>query len=168
MSTAPATIENKHEKKARKALEKLGLKEVPSVRVFSMKKRQGNLIIEVINPQVFKAQGQSGTETWVAYGKLQTSDLSARARGAYRSALAAAAQAPAYDDDSAAASGEAATEEEADDDDAPPPALVSSSVNEKNITLVMDQAKVSREEAIKALLATGDKPVEAVMQLMMP
>jgi len=64
---------NKAEKKARKALAKLGLKPVANVSRVTMK-RPPNILFYIGNPEVFKSPAGGGQETYVVYGVCQVDD----------------------------------------------------------------------------------------------
>lgn len=147
---------NRNEKKARKALSKLGLKAVPGVNRVTVKKSKQ--ILFVINrPDVFKAPG---SETFVIFGEAKAEDM-AGAGGAAdafaRPAPAARAGAPAAPAAAAAAADAGAAEEEG--------AVDETGIDAKDIELVMAQAGTTRAKAVKALRKSNNDIVSAIMEL---
>eukprot|EP00122_Pirum_gemmata_P012522 Pgem_evm1s11643 len=68
--------QSRAEKKARKALSKMGLTQVDGITRITLKKKQG-ILLSFDNPDVFK----SGTaETYVFFGEPKSEDMAARAR----------------------------------------------------------------------------------------
>ena len=158
---------NKTEKKARKALAKLGLKPVPNVARVTMKK-QPSILFLIANPEVYKSPAGAGQETYVVYGQCQIDDGTQQRRGG------GAAQARHAD---FAPSNTAAAGAEEDDEDMPEmtpaePAGDSGEVSaeglqEKDIEMVMTQASVDRKKAIAALKKNGGDIVNSIMDLTM-
>jgi nascent polypeptide-associated complex subunit alpha len=150
---------NKNEKKARKALVKLGLKPVPNVKALTMK-RPPSIIFTVVNPEVYKAPAAGGQETYVVYGQCQIDDGTQR-RMPYPASFPSAGS-------------RGGNSEEADED---MPALSSGGgegstasaegLQEKDIDMVMSQANVSRDKAIEALKKNGGDIVNSIMDLTM-
>ena len=62
------------EKKARKAISKLGLKLVPGVARVTIKKSK-NILFVIQKPDVYKSQG---AETYIVFGEAKIEDLSAQ------------------------------------------------------------------------------------------
>lgn len=62
------------EKKARKAISKLGLKPVPGVARVTIKKSK-NILFVIQKPDVYKSMG---TETYIVFGEAKIEDLSAQ------------------------------------------------------------------------------------------
>lgn len=71
MSKAKQT---RSEKKARKAISKLGLKPVPGVARVTIKKSK-NILFVIQKPDVYKSQG---AETYIVFGEAKIEDLSAQ------------------------------------------------------------------------------------------
>lgn len=148
--------QNRNEKKARKALQKLGLKPVPGVAKVTVKKAKQVLFV-VVRPDVFKAPT---SDTYVIFGEAKVEDPAAAMqaeaaqqfmRGGAGAGAAAAARAAAVEEAPAAGG-----EEEAGEEDA-------SGLEEKDIKLVMDQAGVPRSKAVKALKKNNGDIVSAIM-----
>jgi len=149
--------QSRGEKKARKIMSKLGLKPVQGVNRVTIRKSK-NILFVINNPDVYK---NPHSDTYIIFGEAKIEDLSQQAQ------LAAAEKfkgpepsVPATD-----ASGANATvapiaeedEEEVDD----------SGVDDKDIELVMSQANVPRNKAIRALKNNSNDIVNAIMELTM-
>jgi len=153
--------QSRSEKKARKAVTKLGLNSVPGVQRVTIKKAK-EVQISIQHPDVWST---SNGKCYIIFGetKMGNDDLGAN-----------------WDDIAAG------LEDNADDDDGPPelldadspPDLVEAtsdiignedSVTSKYLDLVLGQvpSNVTREEAIEALKATNNDIVAAVFQLKM-
>jgi len=65
---------SRSEKKARKAISKLGLKPVPGVARVTIKKSK-NILFVIQKPDVYKSQG---AETYIVFGEAKIEDLSAQ------------------------------------------------------------------------------------------
>lgn len=158
--------QSRSEKKARKAMSKLGLKPVTGVlRVIIRKAR--NIVFVVQQPEVYKS---AGGDTYVVFGEAKIEDLSQQAQIAaaerFRQAEAGAAGAPPSA--SAGASGVAATTsgpiaEEAEEEEQ----ADETGLEAKDIELVVAQANVSRAKAVRALKKNNGDIVNAIMELTM-
>ena len=146
---------SRNEKKARKALTKLGLKHLPEVNRVVIR-RSKNVLLVVAIPDVYRS---ASGETHIVFGELKVEDLSAQAHASAaeqfkapeiksKAAAVAPAAAPAAADDD---------EEEVDED----------GLEAKDIELVMTQASVSRSKAVKALKENNNDIVNAIMELTM-
>ena len=134
----------KNPKRYAKAMAKLGLKPEANILRASIKKEKA-LSFAVVNPEVYRFPG---TNTFVLFGEFQLDDfgadsLKAAARTVTEPVKAAPAAAPA-------------TEEAAED---------AGDLNEKEITMVMSQANVTRNQAIRALKANNGDIVNTIMDL---
>lgn len=149
---AGQAIHNRAEKKSRKAIQKLGMRQVGGIVRMSVKKSNQVLFV-ITNPDVFKSPT---ADTYVIFGEAKTEDQSqmaaaAQAAQAQQAAAAAAAQAPASLDPVS----EEPAEEPADEE----------GVEAKDIDLVMSQAGCSRAKAVKALKENDNDLVNAIMSL---
>ena len=88
--------QTRQEKKARKAVQKLGLKPVPNCMRVTIKKNK-NILCVINKPDVFKAS----SDTFVIFGEAKIEDLSnaAQAQAAQQFSAAETAQAAEGDDD---------------------------------------------------------------------
>jgi len=152
--------QNKAEKKVRKAMEKLNLKPVENVALVTMRRNPGAQIISIPNPQVYKASGGQGSETYLIYGKIGDADDKTKTAGAAAPALPNPnGLIPDEDDDVPALSSSSEA-----------PASTTggaSSFSDKDIQLVMSQANVDREKAAAALKRNDGDIVNAIMELTM-
>lgn len=149
--------QSRTEKKARKAIAKLGLKQVPGVsRVTIVKSR--NILFVINKPDVYKSPQ---VETYIVFGEAKIEDLSQQMQ-------MAAAQKFRAPEGGAAAAGDAPSatskpiQEESEEED-----VDESGVEAKDIELVVSQANVSRRKAVKALRNNNNDIVNAIMELTM-
>jgi len=148
--------QSRSEKKARKAMSKLGLKQVQGVSRVTIRKSK-NILFVISRPDVYKSPA---SDTYIVFGEAKIEDLSqqaqVRAVDQFKNQEAAmgANDMPAVQPPIAEESEE---EEEVDE----------SGVEAKDIELVMSQANVSRAKAVKALKNNGNDIVNAIMELTM-
>ncbi|GMR53161.1 hypothetical protein PMAYCL1PPCAC_23356, partial [Pristionchus mayeri] len=142
--------QSRSEKKARKLFSKLGLKPVHGVSRVCIRKSK-NILFVINRPDVYKSPG---SDTYIVFGEAKIEDLSQHAQMNAIDRVKPSEDAPAprlapvaEDDD--------ATEEDA------------AGIEEKDIELVMSQANVSRNKAIRALRAADNDIVNAIMGLTM-
>ncbi|KAL7496998.1 hypothetical protein ACHAWT_005406 [Skeletonema menzelii] len=151
---AGQAIHNRAEKKSRKAIQKLGMRQVGGIVRMSVKKSNQVLFV-ITNPDVFKSPT---ADTYVIFGEAKTEDQSqmaaaAQAAQAQQAAAAAAAQAPS--------SLEPVSEEPAGGEEP----VDEEGVEAKDIDLVMSQAGCSKAKAVKALKENDNDLVNAIMSL---
>jgi|EP00984_Skeletonema_dohrnii_P031925 nascent polypeptide-associated complex subunit alpha len=156
---AGQAIHNRAEKKSRKAIQKLGMRQVGGIVRMSVKKSNQVLFV-ITNPDVFKSPT---ADTYVIFGEAKTEDQSQMAAAAQQAAQAqqAAAAAAAQQAPAAASSLEPVSEEPAGGEDA----VDDEGVEAKDIDLVMSQAGCSRAKAVKALKENDNDLVNAIMSL---
>ena len=148
--------EGKHsrgEKKARKAISKLGLKHMPEVTRVQIRKTKA-FDLTIAKPDVYRAPG---SDTYIVFGeaKMQEANQQAQmAAAAEQFKNLAAAQASAESSSSAAAPAAA--------DDGP---VDESGVDAKDIELVMAQVSTTRAQAVAALKKNNNDIVNAIMSL---
>jgi nascent polypeptide-associated complex subunit alpha len=153
---------NKTEKKARKALAKLGLKPVPNVARVTMKK-QPSILFLIAEPEVYKSPAGAGQETYVIYGQCQIDDGTQRRFAPQQK----------YADFTPTPSAGAEEEDEEMPEMTPAEAAGESGdvsaegLQEKDIEMVMTQAGVDRKKAIAALKKNGGDIVNSIMDLTM-
>jgi len=148
--------QSRGEKKARKIMSKLGLKQVSGVSRVTIRKSK-NILFVIQNPDVYK---NPASDTYIVFGEAKIEDLSQQAQ------MEAAqkfknAEVPQVSD--AAAAGPAPIIEEDEDDEE----VDAAGVEDKDVDLVMSQANVSRGKAIKALKNNANDIVNAIMELTM-
>jgi len=146
--------QTRSEKKARKAISKLGLKPVPGVARVTIKKSK-NILFVIQKPDVYKSEGAG---TYIVFGEAKIEDLSAQAQ------MQAAEQFKPQPEASITAESKdvAVVDEESEDDE-----VDESGVEAKDIELVVAQASVSRAKAVKALKNNANDIVNAIMELTM-
>jgi len=155
--------QSRSEKKARKAMAKLGLKQITGINRVTMKKSK-NIIFVINKPDVFKSPA---SDTYIVFGEAKVEDLSHQAQldaaskfklnqGGMPSDFAAPAAA-------AAAKKPATIAEEEEDDEE----VDATGIEEKDIDIVVTQSNVSRKKAIKALRNNNNDIINAIMELTM-
>lgn len=82
-------IQSRPERKARKALEGLGLKRVPGIQRVTLR-RPKNVLLVVAQPEVWKLPG---ADTYIVYGEAKLEDPSSAAQLSAQAQLAASSQA---------------------------------------------------------------------------
>lgn len=148
--------QSRGEKKARKAMSRLGLKLVSGVNRVTIRKSK-NILFVINKPDVYKSPAG---DTHIVFGEAKIEDLSQQAQ-----VQAAEKFTKAAEPISTAAS-ESKTvpveQEESDDEE-----VDATGVEEKDIELVMQQSNVTRKKAIKALKNNDNDIVNAIMELTM-
>ncbi|KAL5395922.1 GAL4 enhancer protein [Paraphaeosphaeria minitans] len=165
---ASVTVHSRNEKKARKAIGKLGLKHIEGITRVTLRRPKG--ILFVINqPDVYKSPSSN---TYIIFGEAKIEDLNSTAQANAAQQLAAQ-EAASHDhsghdheghDHGKGKAVEAAKdeEEEEEDDDEE---VDDSGLETKDIELVMQQASVSRKKAVKALKENDNDIVNSIMAL---
>jgi nascent polypeptide-associated complex subunit alpha len=142
---------NRGEKKCRKALLKIGMKQYNGVTRVTLRKRDG-LIFVVNDPEVLRSDGDG--KSFAVFGELKMEDPNQRLQQA---------EAKKFAEQSQIAAQKAAS-------DAPKKADSDEKVDETGITaqhidLVMDHTSCTRAEAVRALREKNDDMIQAVMSL---
>ncbi|KAF4667389.1 hypothetical protein FOL47_003598 [Perkinsus chesapeaki] len=145
---------NRAEKKARRAIQKLGLKPVNNIVRVTVRKGKDMLFV-ISQPEVLKA---AGGDTYVVFGEARIEDMSAMNQAAAASQFTNMPEVSKVDAAPKATQAPAAAEDENDEVD-------ETGVEGKDIELVMSQVNCSRSKAVKALKAANNDIVEAIMQL---
>jgi len=150
-------LQSRSEKKARKALSKMGLKQLSGITRITMRKKP-NIMFVINNPDVYKSPS---SDTYVFFGEYKVEDVSARARAQeqYAQQLAHAQQQEQQSSSSSSMKEAAASSSSAGDED-------EEGVSPKDITLVMNQGNVDRVQAVAALKRNNNDVVNALMDLM--
>ncbi|ENH65505.1 Nascent polypeptide-associated complex subunit alpha [Fusarium oxysporum f. sp. cubense race 1] len=162
-------IHNRNEKKARKALEKLHLTRIPGITRVTLR-RPKNILFVINNPEVYKSPNSN---TYIVFGEAKIEDVNAAAQQAAAAQLASANAEDHSGHNHGEPSKAAETaeekkdkedeEEEEEDDDEE---VDASGLEDKDIELVMTQANVSRNKAVKALKENDNDIVNSIMALM--
>merc|ERR1712142_469075 len=147
--------QSRSEKKARKAMSRLGLKVVSGVTRVTIRKSK-NILFVINKPDVYKSPAG---DTHIVFGEAKIEDLSQQAQ--VQAAEKFKAPEPVHTAISESKT-EPAEVEESDDEE-----VDASGVEEKDIELVCQQPNVSRKKAIKALRANDNDIVNAIMELTM-
>lgn len=140
---------NKQEKKARKTIQKLGMKLQKGFTRVTIKKSK-NILFVISKPDVYKAPN---SDTYIIFGNAKIEDMNQSHREFLSDKWAPkpdAAQMPAIQED----------QEEEEDVDA-------TGLDENDIQMVVEQASVSRAKAVKALRNHDGDIVNAIMELTM-
>jgi nascent polypeptide-associated complex subunit alpha len=172
--------QTRSEKKARKAMAKLGLRPVQGILRVTIRKSK-NILFVIQKPDVYKSPA---SDTYIVFGEAKIEDLSQRAQiaaanqfknlGQNQTGATATAneqtpnqlnnadktQADKIANIPSAAKSET-IQEESDEDEQPD----AEGIEENDIQLVMSQSKTSRSKAIKALRKCNNDIVNAIMEL---
>ena len=135
--------QNRAEKKSRKMMSKLGMKQFPGIKRVTIKKSK-NVLFVISAPDVYKSQG---SDSYIIFGEAKIEDLSAQAaqaatQDAFKPAASKSTTAPAADEGPVDETG----------------------LKAKDIELVLNQApNVSRGRAVKALRESNGDVITAIM-----
>ncbi|KAF1348810.1 NAC domain-containing protein [Delphinella strobiligena] len=157
------TVHSRNEKKARKAIAKLGLKKVEGITRVTLR-RPKNILFVISQPDVYKSPNSN---TYIIFGEAKIEDLNSQAQASAAQALAQQEAAGDHaghdhgDKGKAIETGEAKKEEEEDDGEE----VDDTGLEAKDIELVMAQAGVSRKKAVKALKENDNDIVNSIMAL---
>jgi len=149
--------QSRYEKKARRIMSKLGLKQIAGVRRVSIRKTR-NIQFIIAKPDVYKSPN---SDTYIVFGEAKIEDLSQQAQMAVAEKFKAAT-APAESGFLAGAGKTLPTMAEEDEDDED---FATAGLNENDINIVAEQATVSRAKAAKALRNHNGDMVNAIMEL---
>jgi len=152
--------QSRGEKKARKIMSKLGLKQVAGVSRVTIRKSK-NILFVINKPDVYK---NPASDTYIVFGEAKIEDLTQQAQMEAAQKFKAAEVPQPTEMGATGTAGPAAIPEEEDEEDGE---VDSSGVEDKDIELVMSQANVSRSKAVKALKNNANDIVNAIMELTM-
>jgi len=152
--------QSRGEKKARKIMSKLGLKQVAGVSRVTIRKSK-NILFVINKPDVYK---NPASDTYIVFGEAKIEDLTQQAQMEAAQKFKAAEVPQPTEMGASGTTGPAAIAEEEDEDDGD---VDASGVEDKDIELVMSQANVSRSKAVKALKNNANDIVNAIMELTM-
>jgi len=147
--------QSRSEKKARKAMSKLGLKPVTGVSRVTIRKSK-NILFIISRPDVYQSPG---SDTYIVFGEAKIEDLSQQAQVQAAERFKAPERPAGITPELKKPVVEEESEEEEDED--------ASGVEAKDIELVMQQANCSKSKAIKALKKNDNDIVNAIMDLTM-
>ncbi|KAG9757756.1 nascent polypeptide-associated complex, alpha subunit, partial [Aureobasidium melanogenum] len=155
------TVHSRNEKKARKAIAKLGLKKIEGITRVTLR-RPKNILFVISQPDVYKSPNSN---TYIIFGEAKIEDLNSQAQAAAAQQLSqqegAAEHTHDHSDKGKAPEVEAKKEEEEDDGEE----VDETGLEAKDIELVMAQASVSRKKAVKALKENDNDIVNSIMAL---
>ena len=150
--------QSRGEKKARKIMSKLGLKQVAGVSRVTIRKSK-NILFVINKPDVYK---NPASDTYIVFGEAKIEDLSQQAQIDAAKKFNAA-EAPQPSEMGATGTTGAAAPQPAIPEDDEDEEVDESGVEDKDIELVMSQANVSRSKAVKALKNNSNDIVNAIM-----
>ncbi|XP_037593020.1 NAC-alpha domain-containing protein 1 isoform X3 [Cebus imitator] len=152
--------QSRSEKKARKAMSKLGLRQIQGVTRITIQKSK-NILFVIAKPDVFKSPA---SDTYVVFGEAKIEDLSQQVHKAAAEKFKVPSEPSALIPESAPrprvrleCKEEEDEEEEVDE----------AGLELRDIELVMAQANVSRAKAVRALRDNHSDIVNAIMELTM-
>merc|ERR1712228_343049 len=151
--------QSRGEKKARKIMGKLGLKQVAGVTRVTIRKSK-NILFVINKPDVYK---NPASDTYIVFGEAKIEDLTQQAQMEAAQKFKAAEVPQPTEMGASGTTGPAAIPEEDEDDGE----VDEAGVEDKDIDLVMSQANVSRSKAVKALKNNSNDIVNAIMELTM-
>jgi len=151
--------QSRSEKKARKIMSKLGLKQIQGVSRVTIRKSK-NILFVINKPDVYKSPA---SDTYIVFGEAKIEDLSQQAQ----MAAAEKFKAPSGNDSSGVDAGAPAVPAPIQEEDEDDEEVDEAGVEDKDIELVMSQASVSRSKAVRALKNNNNDIVNAIMELTM-
>ncbi|XP_062322828.1 NAC-alpha domain-containing protein 1 isoform X2 [Osmerus eperlanus] len=147
--------QSRSEKKARKAMSKLGLKPVHGITRITIRKSKSILFV-ISRPDVFKSPA---SDIYIVFGEAKIEDLSQQVhKAAAEKFKVPVAPSPLAPPAPPSLTIKEESEEEEEDEGA---------LEQRDIELVMAQANVSRAKAVKALKHNKNDIVNAIMELTM-
>jgi len=157
--SAKAAKQSRSEKKARKLMSKLGLKQVPGVNRVTIRKSK-NILFVINKPDVFK---NPASDTYIVFGEAKIEDMSQQAQMAAAEKFKEPTVNPAAESAAHTTVPAAIQEDEEEDEEE----VDETGLEEKDIELVVSQANVSRAKAVRALKKNSNDIVNAIMDLTM-
>uniref|UniRef100_A0A8C7BSB6 NAC-A/B domain-containing protein n=1 Tax=Neovison vison TaxID=452646 RepID=A0A8C7BSB6_NEOVI len=156
--TVAKAKQSRSEKKARKAMSKLGLRQIQGVTRITIQKSK-NILFVIAKPDVFKSPA---SDTYVVFGEAKIEDLSQQVHRAAAEKFKVPTEPPALVPESAPGplvrSGCEEEEEEEEEEE-----VDEAGLELRDIELVMAQANVSRARAVRALRDNQSDIVNAIM-----
>jgi len=136
---------NRSEKKSRKAIQRLGVKQIPGIVKVTIKKSKQILFV-IGNPDVYKSPA---SDTYIIFGEAKVEDFSAQATSAAAAPFVMNAQGPSVQNVEA-------------DDNGP---VDETGIDPNDIELVLSQVKCSRAKAVNGLRMNKNDVVDTIMML---
>ena len=150
--------QSRSEKKARKAMSKLGLKQITGVTRVTIRKSK-NILFVINRPDVYKSPA---SDTYIVFGEAKIEDLSQQAQMAAIEKFKTPDIQPGMGGETPSTVSQPIQEESEEEGE-----IDEGGVEAKDIELVMSQANVSRSKAVKALKNNSNDIVNAIMELTM-
>ncbi|KAG7469997.1 hypothetical protein MATL_G00134990 [Megalops atlanticus] len=148
--------QSRSEKKARKAMSKLGLRQIQGVTRITIRKSK-NILFVITRPDVFKSPA---SDIYIVFGEAKIEDLSQQVHKAAAEKFKVPLEpSPLVPESTPSLSIKEESEEEEEVDEA--------GLELRDIELVMAQANVSRGKAVRALRHNKNDIVNAIMELTM-
>ena len=147
---------NRGEKKCRKTLLKLGMKQMTGITRVTLRKRDG-LIFVINEPEVLKSG--SNENSYAIFGELKLEDPNQRLAQSEAKKFTEKETAP-----TAAMKAEGAKEEDKKEEEDTEP-LSEEGLEAEHINMIMQHANCSRNKAIRTLRETNNDMVAAIMKL---
>ncbi|XP_043831638.1 NAC-alpha domain-containing protein 1 isoform X2 [Dromiciops gliroides] len=153
--TSNKAKQSRSEKKARKAMSKLGLRQIHGVTRITIRKSK-NILFVISKPDVFKSPA---SDIYIVFGEAKIEDLSQQVHKAAAEKFKVPAEPSPIITEAAPGLNvkEESEEEEVDE----------TGLEVRDIELVMAQANVSRAKAVRALRHNNNDIVNAIMELTM-
>merc|ERR1711881_643298 len=157
--------QSRQEKKARKSIAKLGLKQVPGITRVVIKKSK-TMLFAINKPEVFQ---NANSDTYVVFGEAKVEDLGANQQYQAAKQLEKAQQEAAARQAAAAVTQTAKPTELIEDDveEVDDAEVDTDGLEDKDIDLVIQQASCSKAKAVKSLRNNNGDIVNAIMELTM-
>lgn len=158
--TSAKAKQSRSEKKARKAMSKLGLRQIQGVTRITIQKSK-NILFVIAKPDVFKSPA---SDTYVVFGEAKIEDLSQQVHRAAAEKFKVPAEPSALVPESVPGprARPECEEEEGEEEE-----VDEAGLELRDIELVMAQANVSRAKAVRALRDNQSDIVNAIMELTM-
>ncbi|XP_048807033.1 NAC-alpha domain-containing protein 1 isoform X25 [Lagopus muta] len=148
--------QSRSEKKARKAMSKLGLRQIHGVTRITIRKSK-NILFVITKPDVFKSPA---SDIYIVFGEAKIEDLSQQVHKAAAEKFKVPMEhSPLITETAPALTIKEESEEEEEVDE--------TGLEVRDIELVMAQANVSRPKAVRALRHNNNDIVNAIMELTM-
>ncbi|KAI9890262.1 MAG: GAL4 enhancer protein [Vezdaea aestivalis] len=159
------TVHSRNEKKARKSISKLGLQKVNGITRVTLRRPKAILFV-ISHPEVYKSPNSN---TYIVFGEAKIEDANSQAQATAAQQVAAESAEHDHDhsgpnhshDKGKGKAVEAPKPDEAEDDEP----VDDTGLESKDIDLVMSQAGVSRNRAVKALKEHDNDIVNSIMAL---
>ncbi|XP_019482100.1 PREDICTED: NAC-alpha domain-containing protein 1 [Hipposideros armiger] len=160
--TVAKAKQSRSEKKARKAMSKLGLRQIQGVTRITIQKSK-NILFVIAKPDVFKSPA---SDTYVVFGEAKIEDLSQQVHRAAAEKFKVPAEPSTLVPESAPGP-RVRPECEEEEEDKDEEEVDEAGLELRDIELVMAQANVSRAKAVRALRDNQSDIVNAIMELTM-